>query len=435
MKQLVYFIGIGGIGISALARWFRAHGYEVAGSDITASGTTDELAREGIKVFVGPHNAKNLPDNASKVIYNQAITKDNPELKKAVELGLPHSSYPQSLGELTKIYKTVAIAGAHGKSTTTALISLILERAKLDPTVVIGTKLKEFGGQNFRNGGGEYLAIEADEWKASFLNYFPYAALITNIDKEHLDFYKNLTNIKKTFEQFLYNVNPYGLIVLNKNDKNLRALSKKIKRPVVWYSLADKEAPEIRKILKVPGEHNISNALGALALARALGVSKRVILKTLAAYTGAWRRSEYRGIFAGAAVYDDYGHHPTEIAATLAGFKAKFPEKRLICVFQPHQMERLKLLFKDFIKAFGSADILILLDIYQVAGREEKNNKMTSRKLASAITEKSGREIAIPPNITALKTHLKNTLRVGKDDIVIMMGAGNINEWTDKLII
>ena len=433
-KQLIHFIGIGGIGISALARWFRAHGYEVMGSDITASSTTDELMREGINVTIGHHITKNLSEKAVRVIYNQAITKDNPELKKAVELGLPHSSYPQSLGELTRIYKTVAIAGAHGKSTTTALVSLILEKAKFDPTVIIGTKLKEFGGKNFRNGGSEYLAIEADEWKASFLHYFPYAALITNIDKEHLDFYKNLTAIKKTFEQFLYNVNPYGLIVLNKDDKNLRAISKKIKRPVVWYSLTDKVASDIRKILKVPGEHNISNAVGAYTLARALGVPRPVILKTLSAYNGAWRRSEYRGEFSGASVYDDYGHHPTEIRATLAGFKQKFPEKRLICVFQPHQMERLKLLFKDFVGAFDSADTLVLLDIYKVAGREEKENKINSKKLAGAITAASGKIVAVPANLAALKSHLKNNLKIGKNDIIVMMGAGNINEWTDQLI-
>ena len=434
MKQLIHFIGIGGIGISALARWFRAHGYEVTGSDLTASSTTAELIREGISVIVGPHNAKNLSEKTVRVVYNQAITKDNPELQKAIELGLPHSSYPQSLGELTRIYKTIAVAGAHGKSTTTALTSLILEKAKLDPTVIIGTKLKEFGGKNFRNGGSEYLIIEADEWKASFLHYFPYAALITNIDREHLDFYKNLTAIKKTFEQFLLNVNPYGLIVLNKDDKNLRSLSKKIKRPIVWYGLGDAVAPAIRKILTVPGEHNVSNAVGAYTLARALGVARPVILKTLAAYRGAWRRSEYRGKLAGAAVYDDYGHHPTEIRVTLSGFKAKFAGRRLICVFQPHQMERLKILFKDFTAAFEAADILILLDIYKVAGREEKDNKITAGKLAAAIITKSGKPVSVPPSFAALKSHLTDKLKVGKNDVIVMMGAGNINEWTDRLI-
>lgn len=433
-KQIIYFIGIGGIGMSSLARWFKAHGYDVTGSDITASATTRELQDEGLIIKIGPHVSQNISGDISKVIYNQAITKDNPELKRAAERGIPCISYPQSLGELTKIYKTIAIAGAHGKSTTTSLISLIMEKAKLDPTVIVGTKLKEFNKSNFKNGKSEYLIIEADEWKASFLNYFPYAALITNIDREHLDFYKNLTNIKKTFEKFLYNVNPYGLIVLNKDNVELVKISKKIRRPVVWYSLKSPEADQIRKIIKVPGEHNVSNALGAYTLARALGIHPKTILASIAEYRGVWRRSEYRGALQSAKVYDDYGHHPTEISATLTGFKQAFPRHRLICVFQPHQRERLKLLFKDFVSAFKSADELILLQIYSVAGREEKENKINSQKLADAVSADSGKSVVVLSNLDDLKSTLKNTFHISNNDIIIMMGAGNINEWTDKLI-
>ncbi len=433
-KQIIYFVGIGGIGISALARWFKAHGYTVAGSDLIASATTRELENEGVKVNIGSHNAKNLPETASRVVYNQAIPKDNAELKYAEKLGITRSSYPQSLGELTRIYKTIAIAGAHGKSTTTALTSLIFHEAKYDPTVIVGTKLKEFGNSNFRNGGSEYLIMEADEWKASFLNYFPYAALITNIDREHLDYYKNLTSIKKAFLQFIYNINPYGLIVLNKDDRNLLSLGQKIKRPVVWYSLKDNIVGEIAKIIKVPGQHNLSNAVGAYALTRALGVSKRTILKAINKFTGSWRRSEYRGEFLSAQVYDDYGHHPREISATLQGFKEKFPEKKLICVFQPHQRERLKILFKDFVSAFDAADRLILLPIYSVAGREENENKINAEKLAKAIELKNHKSVAIASSITKLKSILKDQEVASKSNLIIMMGAGNINEWTDQLI-
>lgn len=439
MKNEVFFIGIGGIGMSALARWFMAHNYSVSGSDLLASSTTRELGTEGIKISIGQHKTENLPKNTARVIYNQAIPEDNAELRKARAEGIPCSSYPQSLGELTRIYKTIAIAGAHGKSTTTALVSLILTEAKYDPTVIVGTKLKEFAppkdGSNFRNGQSEYLIIEADEWKASFLNYFPYAALVTNIDREHLDFYKNLTGVKKAFSQFIYNINPYGLIVLNKDDKNLRILGQKIKRPVVWYGKNDKISTEIEKILKIPGDHNLSNAIGAYTLARALGVPKKSILKSLGKFNGSWRRSELRGEFDGAKIYDDYGHHPTEIRATLEGFKKKYPENRLICVFQPHQRERLKLLFKDFTACFDASDELILLEIYSVAGREENKNKIGSEKLATAVSRRLKREVRIPQSINQLKHSLRAELRVSNKDIVVMMGAGNVNEWTDNLIM
>lgn len=437
-QPLVYMIGIGGIGMSALARWFKAHGYKVAGSDLTPSSITRELQSEGVSIIIGPHHKKNLPVKADRVVFNQAIAPDNPELLRARELGIPTASYPERVGELSKIYKTIAIAGAHGKSTTTALVSLIAMAGKLDPTVIIGTKLKEFGspagGKNFRNGKSEYLILEADEWKASFLRYFPYAALITNIDREHLDFYKNLGEIKKAFLRFIENVNPYGLVVLNRDDAVLYSLRKKIKRPVVWYSVKSREAEMISKTIKLPGIHNLSNAVGAYTLARALGIPKRIILRAISRYSGAWRRLELRGAIYGADIYDDYGHHPTEIKATLAGLKVKYPDRRLICVFQPHQRERLKRLFKEFVSAFDAADELILLNTYSVAGREEPKTSVNAGKLARAISARRGKDVPLPQNLAELRSALRQKIGVKKNDIIVMMGAGNINEWTDGLV-
>lgn len=432
-KGSVYFIGIGGIGISALARWFLAHGYKISGSDLSPSATTKELQDEGIKIFIGKHQAENLDSEAVRVIYNQAISKDNPELKRAQNLKIPISTYPEVVGELTKLYKTVAIAGAHGKSTTTSMVALILEAAKFDPTVIVGTKLKEFGNKNFRSGKSDYLVLEADEWKASFLQYFPYAMLITNIDREHLDFYKNLGEIKKTFLHFIENIHEYGLLVLNKDDKNLYSVRADIKRPIVWYSLKSKEAIEIAKILRIPGKHNISNAVGAYTLARALGINKRLILKTLGDYNGAWRRSEYRGEFMGADIFDDYGHHPSEIKATLLGFREKYKDANLICVFQPHQAARLKILFKDFVKAFDSADRLILLEVYGVAGRDDAKSEVGSQNLAKAISLRSKREVRVVENLEELKKSFQAGIISNKKNIIIMMGAGNINEYTDAI--
>lgn len=439
-RMRVHFIGVGGIGMSALARWFQATRYVVQGSDIAISSITKELAAEKIKVFTGAHDEKRISPTLSRVIYNQAILETNPELIAAKKQGIPTNSYPQSIGELTKMYRTIAIAGAHGKSTTTALIALILEHAKFDPTVIIGTKLKEFGNKNFRKGTSDYLVLEADEWKASFLNYFPYAALITNIDREHLDYYKNLNAIKKAFLQFIEHVNPEGFVVLNKDNALLWGMRQKIKRPVVWYSLNDKERSAIEKKIKIAGLHNLSNAIGAYTLARALGIKKKTIIEAISKYQGSWRRMEYRGKFKNAAIYDDYAHHPAEIAATIAAFKNKLPDSKIICVFQPHQRERLKLLFKDFTKAFNGADTLILWEVYDVAGREEEKNNISSKKLAQAIERRTKKIIPVVKNMNELKNALETILRHPtsvirpQSSVIIMMGAGNINEQTEKLI-
>ncbi len=434
MKKIIHCVGIGGIGISALARWLKAHGYDVRGSDIAKNSTTEELAAEGIPVVIGKHKKNNCPSHASRVIYNQAIDAQNPELVSAKKYNIPIASYPQALGELTSIYKTIAIAGAHGKSTTTAIVALILERAKYDPTVIVGTKLKEFKQKNFRKGNGEYLIIEADEWKGSFLHYLPYAALITNIDREHLDYYKNLGNIKRTFIKFLSNVHPYGLVVLNEDNPQLVKIKKYIKRPIVWYSTRSPITVQIKKIIKIPGMHNLENATGAYMLTRALGIKKKTILQAISEYNGAWRRSEYRGKWRGAQFFDDYGHHPTEIRATLLGFKEKFPDKKLVCVFQPHQRERLKLLFKNFVEAFDTSDALVLVEVYDVAGRESTKEQVTTDKLAAAIEKRRKNIVPVIKTANELKKILRNRIHVDKNTIVLMIGAGNINEITDKLL-
>ncbi len=432
--KIIHFIGIGGIGISALARWFKTQGYIVQGSDLSPSIITRELEHEGIKIAIGPHDAANITKKINRIIYNQAIPQDNVELRAAKKLEIPTSSYPRSIGELTKIYKTIAIAGAHGKSTTTALIALIVQEASFDPTVVVGTRLNEFNNKNFREGKSEYLVLEADEWKASFLHYLPYAALVTNIDHEHLDYYKNFAAIKKVFLQFIHNVNPEGFVVLNRDNKELASLESKIRRPIVWYSANAKEAYEIKKILKLPGAHNLSNAIGAYTFCRALGIKKQTILKAIGSYKGAWRRNEYRGTYNGTPVYDDYGHHPTEITATLGGVREQFPNKKIICVFQPHQRERLKLLFKKFITCFADADELILWDVYDVAGREEKENPYDSQALARAIERRTKKSVPVVNSIKELKSALSTLHIPPSTAVIVMMGAGNINEQTEKLI-
>ncbi len=481
-KKAVHFIGIGGIGVSALARYFLSKNYKVSGSDAFSSEITNQLKKEGIKIFIG-HKSTNIAKDIDLIIHSAAIKKDNPEIKKAEQLGIPFKSYAEALGELTRQYKTIAIAGSHGKSTTTALASLVFIKAGLNPSVIIGTKLKQFKNSNFRNGKSEYLIIEADEYTGAFLNYSLFAAVITNIDLEHLDYYKNLADIKKSFLKFIGNIKRGGILVVNKNDKNLFSLRDKIKKIVLknnlklyWYDitldlLSQMQCNRIRKILKIPGEHNVSNALGVCALAKAFNIKEKIILKALSGYHGAWRRMEYRGelrimnnelrkknktknkkndfIIHNSSfiipVYDDYAHHPTEIKATLAGVRQKWPKSAIICVFQPHQEKRLKSLFKEFTGAFDDADTLILLDIFKVKGREETFSDVNSQKLAEAIkTPPAGRQGKSPINVIYLKNpkNLKkeinniihNSSFIIHNSIVIMMGAGDIYKLTDDLI-
>lgn len=435
MKK-VHFIGIGGIGMSALAQWFKIYGWQVSGSDIMTTG----------------HSPSLLPKDARLVVYSNAISPDNPELKKARKLGIKTLSYPEAIGKLTRAYnRTIAIAGSHGKSTTTALVSLILINAGLDPTVIIGTKLRELNGLNFRYGKSNYLVIEADEWKGAFWHYSPALAVITNIDNEHLDFYKNFYNVKKSFLKFIGNIQPGGTLVVNKDDKPLYGLRSRINKiakknnlKIFWYGKRQMAAAKIKKIIQIAGAHNLSNAISAYTLARKLGLKEKIILGAIKKYRGAWRRMEFRGRFQipdskfQIRVYDDYAHHPTEIKATLAAFKEKIQSAgrrtRIICVFQPHQADRLRRLFKEFQTAFADADSLILIPAYKVAGRDKIDKRFTSetlaKKLPGAIYLKNPKNLPQIIKRVLLKHYCLNL----KSTIIVMMGAGDIVKYTDLLL-
>jgi UDP-N-acetylmuramate--alanine ligase len=495
-RQKVHFIGLGGIGTSSLARWFLAQKWAVSGSDLSTSSTTQELQKEGVKVKIG-HKKANLPQNTSLVVYSNAISPRSPgyvEYEGAEKQGLRLMSYPQALGCLTETYKTIAIAGSHGKSTTTSIIGLILKNSSFAPTIIVGTKLKELNGKNFHLGKTHildstfppvpspkfheigYLVIEADEWRGAFLNYHPDITLITNIDKEHLDFYRDLKDLKKTFLQFIAKTKPGGTLVLNRDDKNLLSLSplvQKIARKkslkTLWYSLKNKKDPaKIKKYICIPGRHNLSNALGAITVTqKVLGLKEAYVLKRLGLYQGAWRRMEYRGKMhlpstlsprqgrgspkaakPSPLVYDDYAHHPTEIKATLQAFREKFPKSKIICVYQPHQARRLKALYSEFIGAFKDVDTIIFLPIYEVAGRDKPDPHFTSEKLARATQDKNPKKkIIYLENPRDIKKELSEILspRQGRgspkaakpcplNPVVVMMGAGSINTYTPLLL-
>ncbi len=450
-QNKVHFIGIGGIGMSALARYFLSEKWAVSGSDVTKSQITDSLTKDGIKLKIG-HKKGHLPRGVNLVVVNLAIPANNPELRETRRRGVRVLTYPEAVGELTEQYKTIAIAGAHGKSTTTALAALTLVRGGLDPTVIVGTNLREFGGgkngRNFRRGRGEYLVLEADEFGNAFLRYSPFIAIVTNIDREHLDTHKDLAGVKKAFLGFTKNVASGGTLILNHDDKNIVSLKSPIARiaqqknvRMIWFSLHDPDAKKIKRAIKISGVHNISNALAVYKLGKVLGIQEKKVLAAIGAYRGAWRRMEYRGRFGGkdarrgALVYDDYAHHPTEIKATLKAFHEKYPHKKILCVFQPHQAKRLAALFKEFTTAFAAADKTLLLPIYKVAGRDEKPSRFDSAALARTIQKREPRKpffyLANPRN---LKKAIRTLTTPLSQYIIVMMGAGDIVKLTDLLI-
>ena len=451
-KLNIHFIGIGGIGVSALARYYLEKGYQVSGSDLVSSEITQALKKKGAKIFVGKHRGKNLPKDTDLIIYSPAVQQNNPELKEATYRGLTPVSYPQALGELTKKHFTIAVCGSHGKSTVAAMIGVLLKKAGFNPTVIVGTKVKEFGDSNCRVGNSKYLVIEADEHFASFLNHWPKIIVLTNIEADHLDYYKNLKNILKNFKKFVSHLPENGILVANKDDKNIRLLNSKFKSQksklqfkIQNYSIKEKEAGKLRKILKIPGEFNVSNALAALTVARVLKISDRISFKALSEYRGSWRRFDITKILYPKpyTLISDYAHHPTQIKVTLEAAREKYlyppkfskkkfrrARRKIWCIFQPHQYQRTYYLWNDFVKVLSEApvDKLIITDIYDVAGREEKEikQKVNSEKLIKAIEKPWA--IYLPKK--KIVNYLNRNLQGG--EVVIVMGAGDIYELSLK---
>jgi UDP-N-acetylmuramate--alanine ligase len=432
----VHFIGIGGIGVSALAQYYLDKDYKITGSDLFSSEIIKILKNKGIKIRIGKHKKENLPKNASLVIYSPAVKKNNLELIEAKKLKIKIQSYPEALGQITKQYFTIAVSGTHGKSTTASMLGLLLIKAKLDPTVIIGTKLKEFKNSNYRTGKSKYLIIEADEHFASFLNYQPQIIVITNIEADHLDYYKNLKNYILTFKKFILQLPKTGILVFNNDDKNICQNISKIAKNKQFFSLKQKQVKKLRKILKIPGEHNISNALAVLTVARILKIPDKISFKALSEYKSSWRRFEIKQSKLNnkkITIISDYGHHPTEIKATLEAAREKYPKKKIWCIYQPHQYQRTHYLFSDFIKIFKQAsnfiEKIIITDIYDVAGREQKNikKKVNSQKLIEKINKPF---IVYLPNKSLVK-YLKQNIK--EAEVMIIMGAGDIYQLAINL--
>lgn len=445
----IHFIGIGGIGVSALAKYYLEKGYQISGSDLISSEITESLKRKGAKILIGPHKAKNLPQNVDFIIYSLAISKNNPELRQAYQLQKTNPkvqvlSYPQALGELTKNYYTIAISGSHGKSTTTALLSLILIKAGLDPTVILGTKLRQLGDNeldsNFRLGKSKYLVIEADEWSRSFNFYFPKIVILTNIDKEHLDTYKTYQGVKRGFKNYLKNLLPDGILVANYQDQASRQIGEELEKEkslkVVFYAKTKfKKHP-----LLIPGFYNQINAEGAWQAWKIIAQLEKIKLKkakkitsfVFGNYQGAWRRLEQLSsvFYPSATIYSDYAHHPTEIKVTLSALREKYPFKKIVCIFQPHQQRRFNSLFKDFIFAFKEVDKLVLLPVYRAVGRDTKTGP-SSFDLVQKI-KRYQKEVYYFPNFSSIFKKIKNDFQ--DSSVIIFMGAGNLDSQIRKFL-
>ncbi len=407
----VFFIGIGGIGISAIARMILGRGKSVAGSDIGENEITLELKKLGVDIKLG-QGIELIPKDTDLIIYTIAVKKyDKNFYDKLKNLGIKMLSYPEMLGIVTKDKYTIAVAGTHGKTTTTAMIAKILIDAGLDPSVIVGSLLKDYKS-NFIAGKSEFFVVEACEYERSFLNLHPKILVITNIDADHLDYYKDLEDIESAF----------------------RELSSKSENVIQDYSKYLDKVPK----LSVPGVHNRMNAAAALVVADILGIDEESARKSLQGFSGTWRRLEKKGQTPeGTIVYDDYAHHPTEIKASLQGLRELYPkaEKNITVLFQPHLYSRTKALFNDFAQSFGEADRIFLLPIY--FARENSDPSISSEKLADAIcgealiSGKNQKVQAFPDFESAERAVL--ALNLGPNDVFVTMGAGEAYKVADKV--
>ncbi len=436
----IHFVGIGGIGMSGIAEVLLNLGYTVTGSDLGATETTERLARLGATVFQG-HDARNLQET-DVVVTSTAVRPDNPEVVEAHRRNIPVIPRAEMLAELLKMKFSIAVSGSHGKTTTTSMIATMLAHGGVDPTMVIGGKLASIGS-NARLGGGDVVVAEADESDGSFLKLHPVISVITNIDREHLDHYLDIEDIKQAFLQFANGVPFYGATVLCLDDPHVKEILPDVKRRTLTYGLsrpADYRAERISfsggssrfsvyfrdnllgsVTLKVPGLFNVYNALAAVAVGAELDLPFTAIREGLKRFTGVQRRLEVKGVAHGVTVVDDYGHHPTEIRETLAAARQVW-KNRLIVVFQPHRYTRTRALFREFTTAFPNADVLILTDIY--AASEDPIPGVSSRALAGAIRETGQTDVTYLADFDAIVDHL---IRIAKpSDVILTQGAGSV---------
>ncbi len=446
----IHMIGIGGVSMSGIAEILKNWGFEVSGSNNCNNDNIQKLIDSGIPVKIGhdPHNV----EGADVVVYTAAISKDNNELVHAKKLGIPTIERADFLGELTRCFNnTIAISGTHGKTTTTSMVSLCFLEALKDPTIQVGAILPEING-NYLIGNSDYFIIEACEYVESFLKFSPKSEVVLNIDNDHLDYFKNFDNIKKAFIKYVKLIPYDGLLVINGDDTNCLNLVKYTKSKYITYGISNKNTdffavnisfddngfPEFdvyhkdvlfgRFKLSVPGMHNVLNSLACIALCNEYNISVENIKSGLEKFKGARRRFEFKGNINGASIYDDYGHHPTEIIATSKALMSKKYNKSWV-IFQPHTYSRTKNLLTDFAKALLNFDNIIIVDVY--AAREYNTYNVTSEDLVKKIND-FGKNALYIPDFYECVNYIKN--HVEPEDIVLTLGAGTVEEISNMLI-
>ncbi|WP_206999388.1 UDP-N-acetylmuramate--L-alanine ligase [Trinickia mobilis] len=457
MKHIVkhiHFVGIGGAGMSGIAEVLVNLGYHVSGSDLTNNGVTDRLATLGARIAIG-HDAANI-EGADAVVVSTAVRSDNPEVLAARHRRIPIVPRAVMLAELMRLKQGIAIAGTHGKTTTTSLVASVLAAGGLDPTFVIGGRLIS-AGANARLGTGDFIVAEADESDASFLNLFPVIEVITNIDADHMDTYgHDFARLKQAFIEFTHRLPFYGIAVLCVDDPSVREILPFVSKPIIRYGFASdaqvravnvfardgrmhftamrEDAAPLDIVLNMPGTHNVQNALAAIAIATELEVSDADIQRALAEFNGVGRRFQRYGevAVAGGGNYtliDDYGHHPVEMAATIAAARGAFPDKRLVLAFQPHRFTRTRDCFEDFVKVLSTVDALVLTEVY--AAGEAPIVAADGRALARAIRVAGKVEPVFVETVDEVPEALSTVVRDG--DVVITMGAGSIGGVPGRL--
>ncbi len=450
IKKL-HFVGIGGIGMSGIAEILLDEGFKISGSDNALTEVTERLQHLGAEVFEG-HKTGNIKDDVDALVYSSAVMSDNPEVVEARRRKIPVIRRAEMLAEVMRLKYGIGIAGTHGKTTTTSMVSLVLMEGGLDPTVIVGGKLSGLGGTNARLGKGEFIVVEADEFDRSFLSITPTIAVLTTLETDHLDCYRDLDDIKGAFTQFANKVPFYGSVILCLDESALQEIMPQLRtKKIITYGMSsqsDLQAVEIHHkensttlgvlwtgkdlgivTLRVPGRHNVQNALAAIAVGLELGVSFSKIKAGIEKFTGVFRRWEKKGEAAGITLYDDYAHHPTECRATLTGVKAGW-RNRVVCVFQPHLYSRTKDFYEDFGKAFLLADVLVVTDVYPA--REEPVQGITGELITNAAKQYGHKDAHYVQNKKDVPQFLGRVARKG--DIVITMGAGDIWKYGEEFL-
>jgi UDP-N-acetylmuramate--alanine ligase len=446
----IHFVGIGGIGMSGIAEILVDEGFSVTGSDRSASDNTERMKALGVTVYIG-HDAKNLESDVDALVYSSAVGLTNPEVTAAQQRKIPVIRRAEMLAEVMRLKYGIGIAGTHGKTTTTSMVSLVLIEGGIDPTVIVGGRLHGLAGSNARLGKGEFIVVEADEFDRSFLSITPTIAVLTTLETDHLDCYRDLEDIKAAFIQFASKVPFYGFVVLCLDEPALQDIMPKLKKKIITYGLngqADLQAVDILHRqnrtrflvvyegkdlgeieLQIPGKHNVQNALAAIAVGLQLKVPFLKIKAGIEKFTGVFRRWEVKAEIDGITVIDDYAHHPTEIRATLAGAKSGW-RRRVVCVFQPHLYSRTRDFYDEFGRAFFNADILVLTDVYPA--REEPIQGISGELIVNAAREFGHKQVHYVPDKKDVPDFLMKIRQPG--DMVITMGAGDIWKFGEEFI-